>query len=129
MPSVVAASSSSKRAIADFYGGDFDLVILCHSLFLEDHQRLAESIYRRSPGAPVVCVEGFRPLGASPPLPAVEGEPQKLLAGLSKLIAQYPLGGGVLGDQILSRSTAFVCFTEISLPTRRRPTKTAANPQ
>ncbi len=82
---VVIEALSPKHAMAEFHSGDFDLVILCHSIPHEDCERLAEEICRRSVRTPVIFVGEFAFDGDSSSMPVVESEPEKFLATLSRL--------------------------------------------
>jgi DNA-binding response OmpR family regulator len=82
---VVIEAVSPKHAMAEFNGGDFDLVILCHSISPEDCERLGEAIRRRSVRTPVISVGELTFDGESSSMSVVESEPQKLLSTLSGL--------------------------------------------
>jgi CheY-like chemotaxis protein len=89
---VVIEALSPQHAMAEFHSGDFDLVILCHSIPHEDCERLAEEIRRRSVTTPVISVGEFAFDGELSPVPVVESEPQKLLATLSRLTGRSVQG-------------------------------------
>ena len=52
----VMTQTSPKRAMAQFFEGDFDLVLLCHSISAEARNSLASLIRERSPRTPIVFV-------------------------------------------------------------------------
>src|SRR5947199_4036647 len=82
----VASTASSDQALQQFVAGDFDMVILCHSIPAQERERLADAIHRHSPNTPVVVVAaGFS--GKDPAADAViENEPATLLRELPKLL-------------------------------------------
>lgn len=84
---VVVECLSPQHAIAVFYAGDFDCVILCHSVPREDALRLEGAMHFRSPGTPILYVQSFAGNEESC-LIAVESEPQQLLETLSRLTAE-----------------------------------------
>ncbi len=52
----VTPAHSALEALEKFFGGDFDLVVICHSVPVEEQQKLAELIHRFSPSVPVVVI-------------------------------------------------------------------------
>ncbi|HLZ00347.1 MAG TPA: hypothetical protein VKT33_14910 [Candidatus Angelobacter sp.] len=52
----VVSASSSYEAIERLLSGDFDLVLLCHSLSNEERRRLAGIVKNYSPSTPVVLI-------------------------------------------------------------------------
>jgi CheY-like chemotaxis protein len=52
----VVATLSSEEALQQFEAGDFDVVILCHSIPASERERLSRAMHSRSPGTPVVVV-------------------------------------------------------------------------
>jgi CheY-like chemotaxis protein len=84
----VVEVSSPKRAIAEFYTGDFDLVLLCHSIPSEVRQRLAQAMHGRCPGTPVLCVGGVVEYEGPTLLTPVQSDPKQLLASVRKLTFQ-----------------------------------------
>ena len=52
----VAAASNSCEAVDKLLNGDFDLVLLCHTMPEDDRQRLARIIASYSPSTPVVII-------------------------------------------------------------------------
>jgi CheY-like chemotaxis protein len=52
----VAAASSSCEVVDKLLNGDFDVVLLCHTIPEEDRQRLARIIASYSPSTPVVFI-------------------------------------------------------------------------
>lgn len=53
---IVESASSVERAIRSLRNGDFDLVVLCHSLPEEERARLMRGIRARGSSTPVVFV-------------------------------------------------------------------------
>lgn len=52
----VAAASNSYEVVDKLLNGDFDLVLLCHTMPEEDRRRLARIIIRHSPSTPVILI-------------------------------------------------------------------------
>src|SRR5258708_12880939 len=52
----VVAATDPRQAIADMFNGDFDLVLLCHSLTNEERERFAGIVRNYSPSTPVVII-------------------------------------------------------------------------
>ena len=77
----VASTASSDQALQQFVAGDFDMVILCHSIPAQERERLADAIHRHSPNTPVVVVAA----GFSGKDPAVHATYQRVLAALGAL--------------------------------------------
>ena len=53
---IVTATSTSSDTIETFFSGDFDLVILCHSIPLEERERVAKLVHLHSPSTPVIAL-------------------------------------------------------------------------
>lgn len=83
----VVSSSSPRKALIEFRAGDFDLVILCHSISEADRQLLCQRMRLRSPGTPILQVREIVCDGESPLPESIPAEPQTLLAKLNDLIA------------------------------------------
>jgi len=84
---IVVSAMSAEEAIHLFRDGDFDLVILCHSLPREHCERLTHFIRNSGSRIPVACVSGeFR---QSPPFTdaTLEKTPVQFLAGIRDLMA------------------------------------------
>ena len=58
---IVVSAMSAEEAIHLFQDGDFDLVILCHSLPREHCERLTRFIRNSGSRIPVACVSGEFP--------------------------------------------------------------------
>jgi hypothetical protein len=78
---MVVSAYSLKEAVDRFLGGDFDLVILCHSIPRKDRDHLACLIRASGSRIPVVCISGNP--GQSDPFAdtTIEDVPHKLLVG------------------------------------------------
>jgi DNA-binding response OmpR family regulator len=55
----VVSAFSHKELITRFMDGDFDLVVLCHSIPAEEREQVAEWIRRHSPSTPVIVVSNL----------------------------------------------------------------------
>jgi DNA-binding NtrC family response regulator len=85
---VVVAVSSPEQAMLEFDAGDFDLVLLCHSIPSGPRERLADAMHARSPGTPVLCVGGLSLHDGASSLSAVESDPKQLLASVREVAFQ-----------------------------------------
>ncbi len=92
---IVDSVLSTKQAILHFMDGDFDLVLLCHSIPLKERERLTSSIRAFGSLTPIVSVAP--PAGQAPEACAgatIEGAPEVLLSGIQCALlrakASYP---------------------------------------
>ncbi len=53
---IVTATSTAAETVEKFFDGDFDLVILCHSIPLEERERVATLVHMHSPSTPVIVL-------------------------------------------------------------------------
>ena len=53
---IVTATSTAAETVEKFFAGDFDLVILCHSIPLEERERIATLVSMHSPSTPVIAL-------------------------------------------------------------------------
>jgi CheY-like chemotaxis protein len=79
----VAAASDSYEVVEKLLNGDFDLVLLCHTMADQDRERLARIIASYTPSTPVVFISeselGHCELGAR----IVRCRPERLLHTLT----------------------------------------------
>ncbi len=92
---IVDSEYSVKQAIERFKQGDFDLVLLCHSMSAHDKNRLTHSIRAFGSLTPVVSVSPLRAQGPDAFGDAmVEDAPERLLSGIQgalfNAIGSYP---------------------------------------
>jgi DNA-binding response OmpR family regulator len=52
----VTAATTSAETVERFFAGDFDLVILCHSIPIEERERIAMLVHNHSPSTPVIVL-------------------------------------------------------------------------
>lgn len=82
----VTSVRSVKKAVSQFLEGDFDLVVLCHSIPEGDRQRFASLIRGRSSRTPVVFVSAA-PGQLDPSADVtVENDPNDLVSGLREVL-------------------------------------------
>lgn len=80
---IVDSVSSIKQAIVHFMDGDFDLVLLCHSIPVKERELLTSSIRAFGSLTPIVSIAS--PVGRAPETCAnatIEGASEKLLSGI-----------------------------------------------
>jgi CheY-like chemotaxis protein len=80
---IVDSECSVKQAIQRFKYGDFDLVLLCHSLPAQDRSRLISAIRAFGSLTPIVSVASLHAHAPDAFADAmVEDAPEKLLSGI-----------------------------------------------
>jgi two-component system response regulator MprA len=89
---VVESSHSIRQAIQQFQGGDFDLVLLCHSIPKQDRDRLTCLIRASGSHTLVVSITG----NADQPYDdfvdaTLECNPRKLLRGIKHILSGAPM--------------------------------------
>jgi CheY-like chemotaxis protein len=87
---------SLKKALAKFREGDFDLVLLCHSIPAQDRQRLVRLIREHTSRTPIVSVAttlGQHDLFADGTL---QSDPNELLKGLHDIFSKKPAGRNIV---------------------------------
>lgn len=85
---MVTEETSFRRAVVAFDAGDYDAVLLCHSLDAKSVARFAEAIHKRSPSTPVVQVAANWSSETRSEVVPIESEPHTMLASLHELIEQ-----------------------------------------
>ena len=53
---LVTSTSTAAETVEKFFDGDFDLVVLCHSIPLEERERVATLVRMHSPSTPVIAL-------------------------------------------------------------------------
>jgi CheY-like chemotaxis protein len=96
----IVSEHSLKGAIARFLQGDFDLVILCHSLPEEQRERLTYLIREQTSLTPIISISpnfGQHDLFADA---TVDNDPDELVTGLREVLnsnGEYFRGDGGAG--------------------------------
>jgi len=83
----VISAASAKEAISHFKAGDFDLVLLGHSIPIEARERLTFLIRSTGSRTPVVCIGGSCGDCNSFADATFENDPNQLLSGIGELLA------------------------------------------
>jgi len=84
---LVTSAWSMKAAIDDFQEGDFDLVVLSHSLPMASRERLLSLIRASGSRVPVVCTTDSSADFDSFPNAAVANEPHELMREIGMVLA------------------------------------------
>jgi CheY-like chemotaxis protein len=85
---IVESVLSIKEAIGHFQAGDFDLVLLCHTIPQKDRDRLACLIRASGSRTPIVTVAGTSGQAKDIIVDAtIESSPKKLLSGIKEILA------------------------------------------
>jgi hypothetical protein len=53
---IVTGTYTASDTVENFFAGDFDLVILCHSIPHEERERIAQLVRMHSPSTPVIVL-------------------------------------------------------------------------
>ena len=83
----VIPERSLKKALAMFREGDFDLVLLCHSIPAQERERLTRLLREHSSRTPIVSVSCFLSALDSFADATIGNDPKELLAGLLELLS------------------------------------------
>ena len=82
----VVSTLSLNKSIVYFLEGDFDLVLLCHSIPVAGRERLARLMREHAPRTPIVTVVSY--LGEKDPFAdaSVDNDPEHLVAALGEFL-------------------------------------------
>jgi len=101
----VTSAGSMREAIDDFRGGDFDLVLMSHSIPAQSRERLASLIRASGSHVPVVCVANSVGEGDAFADATIKNEPNNLLQSIKELLSGFAkkpaLGTTMLSDRLL----------------------------
>ena len=86
----VVSALSVEQALQSFASGDFDIVILCHSIPMRDRERLTYAIHRHNPNTPVVVVTARFSAMDSFADATIENEPEILLQEIPRILQKAP---------------------------------------
>ena len=84
----VTSADSIREGIAQFHKGDFDLVLLSHSIPAESRERLTFLIRASGSRIPVICVSDSSSSCDSFADATVQGGQDNLLRGIENLLAK-----------------------------------------
>jgi DNA-binding NtrC family response regulator len=87
---MVSSTLSADQALQQFVAGDFDIVILCHSIPVREREKLAEAIHGHSANTPVVVVAAGYGGKDGAADAVIDNEPATLLQELPKLLRRAP---------------------------------------
>ncbi len=85
---VFIAAMSIREAIEQFHAGDFDLVLLGHSIPKEQRERLTSLIRSSGSRTPVVCIPKSPGDGYSISDATLNGDPSALIKGMKAVLAK-----------------------------------------
>jgi hypothetical protein len=85
---IVITAYSVRDAIDYFKAGDFDLVLLGHSISLENKEGLTALIRAAGSSTPVVCIAGSCDAADSFADATLENDPLELLTGIKDVLAR-----------------------------------------
>jgi DNA-binding response OmpR family regulator len=86
----VVSALSLDQSLKEFRSGDFDLVILCHSIPELDRELLTKAVHSQSPKTPVIVVSATLSAMDRFADAMVENEPTTLLQEIPKLLHKVP---------------------------------------
>jgi len=84
----VIPERSLKKAVTKFRDGDFDLVLLCHSIPAQDRERLTRLLREYTSRTPIVSVSSSVSALDSFADATIGNDPRELLAGLQELLVK-----------------------------------------
>jgi CheY-like chemotaxis protein len=83
---IVVLAFNPRHAIDEFVKGDFDLVLLCHSIPCDARERLASVLREHTSRTPIVSVASFDGQFDDFADATIENDPNLLIAGLREVI-------------------------------------------
>ena len=86
----IVSALSVEQGLERFVSGDFDIVILCHSIPVRERERLTYAIRRRSPNTPVVVITTKFSAMDSFADAMIENEPEILLQEIPRILHKAP---------------------------------------
>lgn len=86
----IVSALSVEQGLDQFVSGDFDIVILCHSIPVRERERLTYAIRRLSPNTPVVVVTARLSAVDSFADAMIENEPEILLQEIPRILHKTP---------------------------------------
>jgi len=86
----IVSALSVEQGLERFVCGDFDIVILCHSIPVRERERLTYAIRRRGPKTPVVVVTTRFSAMDSFADAMIENEPEILLQEIPRILHKAP---------------------------------------
>ena len=84
----ITSADSIREGIAQFHEGDFDLVLLSHSIPSESRERLAYLIRASGSRIPVICVSESSSGSDSLADATIRSGPENLLQGIEDLLSK-----------------------------------------
>lgn len=77
---------SLTQAVDKFLAGDFDLVLLCHSVSAEDRERLTLRLREHTSRTPIITVAAF--MGQRDPFAdaTIDNDPGELITGIQEIV-------------------------------------------
>ena len=78
----VVAAVTTAEVLSKFHEGDFDLVLLCHTIPLEDQKTISDAVHSASPSTPVLAVTRSGEISPYSDL-LVENNPDAILSSLN----------------------------------------------
>src|SRR5690348_3227122 len=82
----VVATFTPRQAIDEFVKGDFDLVLLCHSISGDGRERLVKVLREYTSRTPIISVAAFSGQFDGFADGTIESDPSLLLAGLREVL-------------------------------------------
>ena len=86
----VVPAFTLRQAMDEFVSGDFDLVLLCHSIPEDDRERLVEVLRKHTSRTPIISVASFDGQLDGFADGTIENDPRLLIAGLRNILHQGP---------------------------------------
>src|SRR6476646_8316679 len=94
---IVVPAFNPRQAIDEFLRGDFDLVLLCHSIPADTRERLVSALRERTSRTPIVSVASFYGQFDGFADATIENDPYLLINSLREVLHQRKGNSG--GEQ------------------------------
>lgn len=84
----VESTVSFTQAIDKFLAGDFDLVVLCHSIPMEARERLTRRLREHTSRTPIISIAAS--IGQNDPFSdaTIQSDPGELITGIQEIVSQ-----------------------------------------
>src|SRR5438270_4503175 len=87
---IVVPAFTPRQAIDEFVQGDFDLVLLCHSIPEDTRERLVDVLRKHTSRTPIISVASFEGQFDGFADATIANDPNLLVASLRKISHQGP---------------------------------------
>lgn len=79
----VVVAMTSAQVVEAFFGGDFDMVLLCHTIPSDERRKIIRLVHNHAPSTPVMVVSAYEGQARDAGAIAVPNQPQDLVAAVA----------------------------------------------